>query len=429
MNELEISKLKEENNKLKREARVTKNFLERITRASHSKDAMNNALAAELALQKQRAEEANEAKSRFLAAVSHEIRTPMNSIIGISSVLERKIADPVHLKYVQDISKAADVLLSIINDILNFSKIEAGKLETAYVNFNLISMIDNLYSMFHIMCEEKNLQMTAVIDPGISDNINTCKHHLWQVLSNLLSNAIKYTTEGKVILSVWLVGDNLHFDVSDTGIGIKEEDITKLFDPFEQLDYYNGYKNIGTGLGLSIAKSLCLLMGGNISVKSTYGMGSTFSAIIPYSPATEEVNKYEKSAFDFTAPDAMVLVVDDMDTNLVVAEIMLEPYGIVPYFAASGEKAINLAKRIKFDLIFMDHMMPGMSGIETAQAIRGIDNHNSKIPIVAITANVIEGARQLFLDNDMNDMLAKPIEADKLNRCLRKWLPPEMIVE
>ena len=379
--------------------------------------------------EKQRAEAASTAKSDFLATMSHEIRTPMNAILGMSTALDRLNVDSEHKKYITDIRNASEQLLSIINDILDFSKIEAGKMEVVGVNFNITNMLDNLHSMFTILCKQKGLDMHFEKDDSLSEFIFGDENRIRQVLTNVLANAVKYTAEGSVYFSVSVVEQNLHFTIKDSGIGIKQEDIEKLFTPFEQLDKRKNRNIVGTGLGLAITYNLCRIMNGNISVESEYGSGSTFTISLPYVMALESDAEEVIEISDFVAPSARVLVVDDMKTNLAVAEVMLDIFEIVPDMVENGKDAIKLATTNKYDIIFMDHMMPEMDGIETTALLRNTNKYNKTVPIVALTANVIKGAKEMFLEGQMDDFLPKPIEFDTLKICLKKWLASTIIEE
>ena len=377
--------------------------------------------------QKQKAEIASNAKSDFLATMSHEIRTPMNSIFGMTTALERMGLEPSHQKYVEDIRKASSSLLTMINDILDFSKIEAGKMDIININFNLEVLVDNLSSMFLRMGENKGLKIEFIVDESLPKQAFADENRIRQILTNLLSNAVKYTQKGNIFFHAYLDDkNNMRFDVKDTGIGIKNEDISKLFIPFEQLDIRKNRNIAGTGLGLAITYKLCRILGGEIFVKSDYGKGSMFSVTLPYVPASDTYIENTEKVIDFMSPKAKILVVDDMETNLTVAEVMLDIFDIVPDLAKSGKEAIKLAKLNKYDLIFMDHMMPEMDGIETTHNLRNLDQY-SQTPIIALTANTIKGTENLFLSNGLNDILAKPIEYRLLNLCLRKWLVPELI--
>jgi signal transduction histidine kinase len=388
----------------------------------------------DLMREKQRVETANSIKSDFLAVMSHEIRTPMNAILGLNEILSRTVRDSSQAKHLRDIKKSAQSLLTIINDILDFSKIEAGKMEIINSNYSLRSLLENLNTIFTMLFKEKPLPLVFNLDPRLPDMVYGDENRVRQILTNLLSNAMKYTREGHVDFSASFTSLNdegtLRFDVKDTGIGIREEDREKLFKPFEQLDIRKNRNVVGTGLGLAICYRLCRLMGGRLSLESEYGRGSTFSVELPFlAPHEEFRNVEEEGMVEFTAPAARVLVVDDIEINLTVCEAMLEYFKIKPDLVQSGRAAIEMAAKNSYDIIFMDHMMPEMDGIESARGIRELGSAGERVPIIALTANVINGAERMFLDNQFNGFLSKPLEIKTLNLCLRKWLPKEKILE
>jgi signal transduction histidine kinase/CheY-like chemotaxis protein/HPt (histidine-containing phosphotransfer) domain-containing protein len=499
-----------------------------------------------------KADDANRSKSDFLANMSHEIRTPLNAIIGMSELALEDPAAPEMREYISNIRQAGSNLLSIINDILDLSKIESTNFHLTEISYQLSSLINNVINVIRVRFHEKPILFIANIDARLPNDLRGDEVRIRQILFNLLSNAVKYTEEGFIKFTVTgtITGTDsvtLKFEVADSGMGIKAEDMQKLFDNFTRLDLEHNQGIEGTGLGLAITKRLCNAMGGDITVSSVYGQGSTFMATIPqkYSgdaelaaverPAEKDVLLYDerslyadsvsatlenlgvavrrqhgeedflrelgmgrfpfafvssvmveraaalirreklkttlvllaaldeiasfqgvpvmlmpvypipvanilngiganlvekKSQVRFTAPDARVLIVDDVITNLKVAQGLLKAYQMRIDICNNGRTAIAMVKANHYDLIFMDHMMPGMDGIEAASHIRALGgalggDFSKQVPIVALTANAMAGMKQMFLSKGFNDYLAKPIEISKLNSIIERWIPQE----
>ncbi len=491
----------------------------------------------------------SQAKSNFLANMSHEIRTPLNAILGMAEIVLRESVGRSTEEYAKEIKTASESLLTIINDILDISKIESGKIEIINSDYEITSLLNDVISIAKVRLEDKAIAFTTFVDSSIPANLFGDEIRIKQVLLNLISNAIKFTPDGHIHFSVHCEKvdniANLRFSIQDTGMGIKEEDLQRLFMQFERMDTKKNRNIEGTGLGLAITKQLCEMMGGTIEVQSSYGDGSKFTAIISqqftderpifefdepkkillYEPremyaysisetianlnSTCEIcmnqselmpkltsNEYDYllsptvhmfklknlkqkldfktklifmveygdmtiyredatvnlpfnciqlgTAFDaitdmrsakskteyFIAPDANVLVVDDNQVNLKVAKGLMAPYKFNIETAVNGLEAVDMVQKNKYDLVFMDHMMPEMDGIDATSAIRALpDAYYKELPIIALTANALVGARELFINEGMNDFLAKPIEMSKLNEVLLRWIPKEKLVE
>ena len=504
----------------------------------------------ELYLKNMELEKASRMKSDFLANMSHEIRTPMNAVIGMAEMALREDIPPLARDYVNQIKSSGQTLLTIINDILDFSKIESGKMDINEVEYKPMSVINDMVNIIGTRIGNKNVEFLMDVNPMLPQELLGDNIRLKQIMVNLANNAVKFTQQGMVLLSVdfaWTGQDTieLRVAVTDTGSGIKEEDVGRLFRSFQQLDSKRNRNIEGTGLGLAICKQLLTLMNGEIKVQSKYGEGSTFSFTLPQkviqanpsisrfpemistaglikNPFVEgqlrkdllkmgagyislkseqyleeikkrgisflfveqslftdqireflqenqdvkcvvlvhfqsthkydfpnvrvikkpisvlslagvlrgedleaEFSEMSEEDFGFIAPEADVLIVDDNAVNLTVARGLLEPLKMRIDVAVSGREAIEKIKRKRFDVIFMDHMMPEMDGVEATHIIREMPGKNGKVPIIALTANAVDGIRELFIQEGMDDFVAKPIELKVITSKLKKWLPPE----
>lgn len=387
---------------------------------------------------KKNAENANMAKSQFLATMSHEIRTPINSVLGMNEMIIRDTNDPVVMEYAQNINSAGNVLLGLINDILDFSKIESGKLELVLYKYETKTLFTDLYNLMDERARKKGLKFEVKIDPKMPSVFEGDMGRIRQIITNFLTNAVKYTDEGKVLLSATIkdleTNPTLHVDIIDSGQGIREEDKERLFSSFTRLNEQQNQSIEGTGLGLAITKQLVAMMNGSISVESTFGVGSTFSVDIPqtvidstqigeFNPADGNKGKSgNKFRITFQHPEGKILVVDDNKTNLKVAVGLLKPTQLQVTTATSGDEAIALIKENEYDLIFMDHMMPEKDGIETLHEIQAIFGNDFRTPVIVLTANAISGMREMYLKEGFNDYLTKPISTKALEEMLVTYI-------
>ena len=388
------------------------------------------------------AEAANEAKSVFLANMSHEIRTPINAILGMNEMILRENRNEQIEEYAKNIRSAGNSLLYLVNDVLDISKIESGKLEIMENVYELSSFIHDCYNMVAEKAEKKGLELTVSCNSQLPSKLKGDESRLRQVVTNILSNAAKYTEKGSITLSFDSQYQDgkmmLVINVQDTGIGIRKENLEKLFTQFTRFDMEKNRNIEGTGLGLSLAKRLTDLMQGKIEVQSIYGVGSSFTVTIPqqvvdaepigdfqqkYSSIADKAGKYHQS---FEAPDAKILVVDDSIVNLKVIVNLLKSTKINVDTASGGRQCLEMVSQIAYDLIFMDHMMPEMDGIETFAEMRKLENSlNKNTPVIMLTANAVTGVREQFLQEGFTDYLSKPVSGDTLENMILKYLPKE----
>ncbi|SFP79649.1 Signal transduction histidine kinase [Butyrivibrio proteoclasticus] len=393
---------------------------------------------------------ANEAKSRFLSNISHEIRTPINAVLGFDEMILRESNDSTVIRYAKDIQSSGKTLLALINDVLDFSKIEAGKLEIIPVEYELRSLINDVVNMARVRAVEKNLELLVNVEEEIPHVLYGDEVRIKQCVINIVTNAIKYTEAGSVTIDISYENveaespedafeENkilLGVKVTDTGIGIKEEDIDKLSGAFERIDEKRNRTIEGSGLGINIVNSLLSMMDSKLVVKSEYGKGSEFSFAIvqrvvdmdpigdfseAYKEAVKDTHDYHET---FHAPDAKILVVDDTKTNLTVVEGLLKKTQIMVDTATSGMEALDLVSKNKYDIIFLDHRMPEMDGIQTFHAMEELSgNLNKKTPVIALTANAVSGSREMYFKEGFTNYMSKPVDPVKLEDMIMSYLP------
>lgn len=384
-------------------------------------------------------ENANQAKTDFLARMSHEIRTPINAVLGMDEMILRESGEEEIKKYAMDIKASANTLLALINDILDTAKIESGKLEIIPVEYALDSLLNDIVNMIYVKARDKNLNFVLKVAETIPNGLFGDDVRIRQVLINLLNNAVKYTEKGSVTLEVSAAVDgteaDLHFSVSDTGIGIKKEDMPKLYAAFERIEEERNRHTEGTGLGMNIVVDLLDLMGSSLKVESEYGRGTTFSfslhqtvvearPIGNFEERSRNLYQEEHYAASFIAPDVRVLVVDDNEMNRRVFRGLLKQTQVQVTEAASGYECLELVRTERFDIIFMDHMMPELDGVETLHRMKQLPDHKCMdAPVVILTANAIVGAKEKYLKEGFDDYLSKPIQGGKLEALLIRDVP------
>ena len=395
-----------------------------------------------LKLEKSAADSANKAKSNFLADMSHEIRTPINAILGMNEMILHRSQEEETLDYAANIKSAGNTLLSIINTILDFSKIEDGKMSLVPVEFELSAMINGLVHSINERAKAKNLELRLDIDESIPSVLMGDDVRISQVIMNILTNAVKYTEKGYVLFKIRNLGTSKGFcrllvSVKDTSIGIKQEDIDKLSISFERVDEKKNRHIEGTGLGISIVTKLLEMMGSSLKIKSEYGVGSEFYFELPievvddtpigkYDVTTKSSNNAAASDVLVSVSDARILITDDNEINRKVASNLMKLFGINPDICQSGRETIELMRNNKYDMLFLDHMMPEMDGIETLKILREESLVDNTV-VIALTANAVVGAREQYISAGFDDYLSKPVQLSQMEKLLVKYLPSDEI--
>ncbi|MCR5092872.1 MAG: response regulator [Lachnospiraceae bacterium] len=396
---------------------------------------------------KEEAEYENQAKSAFLANMSHEIRTPINAVLGMNEMILRESTDTSIREYAGSISTAGHTLLGLINDILDFSKIEAGKMEILPVDYDISSVIGDLVNMIRTRADNKGLELILDFDETLPGMLRGDEIRIKQVITNILTNAVKYTEKGSVTFHIGYQripeeSDQVILDVSvsDTGIGIKPEDMSKLFSEFDRIEEKRNRNVEGTGLGMNITKRLLEMMDSRLEVQSVYGEGSTFrfclkQKVVKWEPLGDYEKAYRKALAGqgsyrekFTAPKACALVIDDNPMNLLVFKNLIKQTRVQVETAEDGDTGLAMTRKKKYDLIYMDHLMPGKDGIETLRELKQeTENPNAHTPVICLTANAISGARDEYIAAGFDDYLTKPIDPNHLENMMLELLPGELI--
>lgn len=387
---------------------------------------------------------ANNAKSNFLANMSHEIRTPINTILGMDELILREAQNLNVLEYAHNIQTEGKTLLSLINDLLDFSKIESGRMELTEVEYKSSDMVHDVVTMFSLKAEEKGLDFNVEVAEDLPTVFCGDEVRIKQILSNLLSNAVKYTERGAVGFKVeWERKSErtavVSVTVKDSGIGIRKEDMDAIFEKFKRLDSKRNNRIEGTGLGMNITAQLLEMMDGDISIRSEYGIGSEFKVTIPqtvvdFTPVGKYLydraeTKKEEPRITFTAPEAKVLVVDDNVMNRVVVKGLLKHTLLQIDEAESGSECLEKTKKIRYNIILLDHMMPEMDGVETLERLREQDGACGNVPVIVLTANAVAGVKDFYLSRGFDDYMSKPVSGAKLERMLLKYLPASLVLK